>query len=99
MPVLNLKAVSPLVGSDTFVWLASSLAMAGRTGGYYHRRERIEPSPQVGDEQKRLRDVEGERRPHRPAGRPRKTVGRARRTFLGTDDALNRPMAPSLKGR
>ncbi len=50
MPVLNLKAVSPRVGADTFVWLASSLAMTGRSGGYYYRRERIKPSAQVGDE-------------------------------------------------
>ncbi len=51
MPVLSLKAVSPGVGADTFVWLASSLAMAGRSGGYYHHRGRIEPSAQVEDEQ------------------------------------------------
>ena len=50
MPVLNLKAVSPEVGADTFVWLASSLAVAGHSGGYYHQRERIEPSAQVEDE-------------------------------------------------
>ncbi len=50
MPVLNLKAVSPEVGADTFVWLASSLAVAGHGGGYYHQRERIEPSAQVEDE-------------------------------------------------
>ncbi len=30
--------------------VTSSLAVAGRGGGYCHRRERIEPSPQVGDE-------------------------------------------------
>ena len=51
MPVLNLKAASPGVGADTLVWLASSLAMAGHSGGYYYRRERIEPSAQVEDEQ------------------------------------------------
>ena len=51
MPVLNLKAASPGVGADTFVWLASSPAVAGRSGGYYHRRQRIEPSAQVKDEQ------------------------------------------------
>ena len=51
MPALNLMAVSPRVGADTFVWLASSQAVAGHSGGYYHRRERIEPSAQVEDEQ------------------------------------------------
>lgn len=51
MPVLNLKAVSPGIGADTFVWLASSLAVAHRSRGYYYQRERIEPSTQVGDEQ------------------------------------------------
>lgn len=50
MPVLNLKAASPGVGADTFVWLASSPVVAGLSGGYYHERERVEPSPQVGDE-------------------------------------------------
>ncbi len=50
MPVLNLKAASPEVGADTFVWLASSPVVAGLSGGYYHQRERVEPSPQVGDE-------------------------------------------------
>ena len=51
IPVLKLQAVSPGVGADTFVWLASSLAMAGHSGGYYYQRERIEPSAQVEDEQ------------------------------------------------
>jgi len=50
MPVLSLKAVSPAVGADTFVWLASSPVVAGLSGGYYHQRERVEPSPQGGDE-------------------------------------------------
>lgn len=50
MPVLNLKAAPPGVGADTFVWLASSPVVAGLSGGYYHQRERVEPSPQVGDE-------------------------------------------------
>ena len=50
MPVLNLKAASPEVGADTFVWLTSSPVVAGLSGGYYHQRERVEPSPQVGDE-------------------------------------------------
>ncbi|MFB3099629.1 MAG: hypothetical protein ACE1ZX_06310, partial [Acidimicrobiia bacterium] len=30
--------------------VTSSLAVAGRSGGYCHQRERVEPSPQGGDE-------------------------------------------------
>jgi NAD(P)-dependent dehydrogenase (short-subunit alcohol dehydrogenase family) len=51
MPVINLKGVSPQTGADTVVWLATSPDVAGRSGGYYHKRRLLQPSVAAADDQ------------------------------------------------
>jgi NAD(P)-dependent dehydrogenase (short-subunit alcohol dehydrogenase family) len=51
MPVINLKAVSPEQASDGVAWLATAAELSSVSGGYYHDRKRLEPSPAATDEQ------------------------------------------------
>ncbi len=41
--------LTPERGADTLVWLASSPAVAGKTGGYWVKRRLVEPSPAARD--------------------------------------------------
>jgi NAD(P)-dependent dehydrogenase (short-subunit alcohol dehydrogenase family) len=41
----TLPTVPPEVGADTLVWLATAPEAGGVTGGYFHKREALTPSP------------------------------------------------------
>ena len=43
--------IPALKGADTVAWLASSPEVDGASGGYYHKRKRIEPNPVANDPQ------------------------------------------------
>ena len=42
--------LTPEKGADTIVWLASSPAVAGQSGGYWTKRKRVEPSATARDD-------------------------------------------------
>jgi NAD(P)-dependent dehydrogenase (short-subunit alcohol dehydrogenase family) len=46
----RLLAISPEIGAETIVYLASSRAVAGTTGEYFYRRQPIAPSPAAQDD-------------------------------------------------
>jgi NAD(P)-dependent dehydrogenase (short-subunit alcohol dehydrogenase family) len=51
MPIINLRGVSPQTASDTVTWLATTPAMLGHNGGYYHKRSLVDVSSAASDEQ------------------------------------------------
>jgi NAD(P)-dependent dehydrogenase (short-subunit alcohol dehydrogenase family) len=46
----TLASVPPEVGADTLVWLATAPEAGGVTGGYFHKREALTPSPAALDD-------------------------------------------------
>jgi retinol dehydrogenase-14 len=49
-PLAKLFMLSPARGADTPLWLASTDAVAGASGGYYERRALVAPAPAALDE-------------------------------------------------
>ncbi|MDB6101286.1 MAG: short chain dehydrogenase family protein [Gammaproteobacteria bacterium] len=47
----TLESFSPEVGADTLVWLATAPEAGGLTGGYFHKRQSLTPSPAALDDE------------------------------------------------